>query len=339
MNILITNAAEDKLSSLDIDIIKHITGTYNVNELVDMFSTFFYNKIVIDITAINNNKDVNTFKSLSEGLDTDKLILFLPEGSEFCTTEFLSNLISVGIYNFTTNLDGVKYLIKNSNSYKDVAHIQKLESTGAKPVDTATSAIDMSSSVSDLPNLVTIGIKNATSHAGSTTLTYLLVKELSSIYGKDKVLGIEVDKDDFKYFNAKNLVSTSSNNLRQLITSASEVKIIIIDLNKSTDVSMCNKVVYLLEPSTLQLNRMIDRNKMVLDKLKNELVVLNRSLLSDKDVSDFESESGLRILYNLPPLNDRKRNDVIYDFLVKLNLVNNSNSGDKSSKIFGLFRR
>ena len=49
MNILITNAAEDKLSSLDIDIIKHITGTYNVNELVDMFSTFFYNKIVIDI--------------------------------------------------------------------------------------------------------------------------------------------------------------------------------------------------------------------------------------------------------------------------------------------------
>ena len=339
MNILITNAAEDKLSSLDIDIIKHITGTYNVNELVDMFSTFFYNKIVIDITAINNNKDVNTFKSLSEGLDTDKLILFLPEGSEFCTTEFLSNLISVGIYNFTTNLDGVKYLIKNSNSYKDVAHIQKLESTGAKPVDTATSAIDMSSSVSDLPNLVTIGIKNATSHAGSTTLTYLLVKELSSIYGKDKVLGIEVDKDDFKYFNAKNLVSTSSNNLRQLITSASEVKIIIIDLNKSTDVSMCNKVVYLLEPSTLQLNRMIDRNKMVLDKLKNELVVLNRSLLSDKDVSDFESESGLRILYNLPPLNDRKRNDAIYDFLVKLNLVNNSNSGDKSSKIFGLFRR
>ena len=287
MNILITNAAEDKLSSLDIDIIKHITGTYNVNELVDMFSTFFYNKIVIDIT----------------------------------------------------DLDGVKYLIKNSNSYKDVAHIQKLESTGAKPVDTATSAIDMSSSVSDLPNLVTIGIKNATSHAGSTTLTYLLVKELSSIYGKDKVLGIEVDKDDFKYFNAKNLVSTSSNNLRQLITSASEVKIIIIDLNKSTDVSMCNKVVYLLEPSTLQLNRMIDRNKMVLDKLKNELVVLNRSLLSDKDVSDFESESGLRILYNLPPLNDRKRNDVIYDFLVKLNLVNNSNSGDKSSKIFGLFRR
>lgn len=339
MNILITNTAEDKLSSLDIDIIKHITGTYNVNELVDMFSTFFYNKIIIDITSINNNKDITTFKTLSEGLDTEKLILFLPEGSEFCTTEFLSNLISVGIYNFTTNLDGVKYLIKNSNSYKDVAHIQKLESTGAKPTETATSAIDMSNGVNNLPNLVTIGLKNATSHAGSTTLTYLLVKELSSIYGKEKVLGIEVDKDDFKYFNVKNLVSTSSNNLRQLITSASEAKIIIIDLNKSTDFSMCNKVIYLLEPSTLQLNRMIDRNKLVLEKLKNEFVVLNRSLLSDKDVSDFESESGLKILYNLPPLNDRKRNDVIYDFLVKLNLVNNSNSGDKSSKIFGLFRR
>ena len=115
MNVLITNDAEEKLSSLDIDIIKHITGTYDVKELVDMFSTFFYNKIIIDITSLNNNKDINTFKSLSEGLDTEKLILFLPEKTDFCTTDFLSKLISVGIYNFTTNLDGVKYLLKNSN--------------------------------------------------------------------------------------------------------------------------------------------------------------------------------------------------------------------------------
>ena len=339
MNVLITNNSEDKLSSLDIDIIKHITGSYDVKELVDMFSTFFYNKIIIDITSINNNKDIATFKTLSEGLDTDKLILFLPEGSEFCTTDFLSQLISVGIYNFTTNLDGVKYLIKNSNTYKDVSHIQKLESTGATPTETATTAIDTSSAVNNqLPNLVTIGIKNATSHAGATTLTYLLIKELSSIYGRERVLGIEIDKDDFKYFNVKNMVSTTGGNLRQLITSASEARIIVIDLNKSNDLSMCNKVIYLLEPSTLQLNKMIDRNKFALDKLKNEIVVLNKSLLTNKDVSDFESESGLRILYNLPPLNDRQKNDAINDFLAKINLTQGTDV-TKSNKIFGLFRR
>jgi len=336
LNILITNTSEEKLSSLDIDIIKHISGTYEVKEIVDMFSTFFYNKIIIDITAINNNKNIETFKALSEGVDADKIILYLPEGSEYCTSEFLSNLISVGIYNFTTNLEGIKYLIKNSNSYKDVAHIQKIESTGARPTDSATSAIV---SNDKLTHLITVGIKNATSHAGATTLTYLLTKELSSIYGRDKVLGIEVDKDDFKYFNIKNLVSTGSNNLRQLISSATEAKIIIIDLNKFNDVSMCDKVLYLVEPSTLQLNKMIDRNKFVLDKLKNELVVLNKSLLSNKDLSDFENESGIRIIYNLPPLNDRIKNDVIYDFLVKIGLVSSKNDSNKSNKIFGLFRR
>ena len=338
MNVLITNNSEAKLSSLDIDIIKHITGTYSVKEIVDMFSTFFYNKMIIDITAINNNKDVNTYKSLSEGLDPDKLIIFIPEGSEFCTTDFLSNLISVGIYNFTTNLDGVKYLIKNSNSYKDVSHIQKIESTGATPTGTATSAIENTAPTTELTSMI-IGVKNATMHAGATSLIYMMTKELSSIYGKDKVLAIEVDKDDFKYFSLKNMVTVNSKDLRQFIGEKENVKVLLIDLNKSTDYSMCNKIIYLLEPSTLQLNKMIDKNREILDKLKADRVVLNKSLLSNKDVSDLESESGLKIFYNIPPLNDRKRNDTIVDFLSRLGIIKNSNTSDKSNKIFGLFRR
>lgn len=338
MNVLITNNSEETLSSLDIDIIKHIVGTYNVKELVDMFSTFFYNKMIIDITAINNNKDSNTFKLLAEGLDTDKIILFLPEGSEFCTTDFLSNLVSVGIYNFTTNLDGVKYLVKNSNSYKDVAHIQKLESTGAKPTETASTVINQASNINDDFNTITIGIKNATAHAGATTLIYMMTKELNSIYGKEKVLAVEVERDDFKYFNLKNMVSTNSNNLRQAIANTSGVKIVLIDLNKSNDFSMCNKVLYLLEPSILPLNKMISLNKFALDKLKNEIVILNKSLLSNKDVTDFEFESGIKAFYNMPPLNDRNKNEPIVDFLKKIALIQDNGSSG-SNKIFGLFRR
>ena len=37
MNILITNTLDKELSSLDIDIIKHISGTYSTKEIVDMF--------------------------------------------------------------------------------------------------------------------------------------------------------------------------------------------------------------------------------------------------------------------------------------------------------------
>ena len=79
------------------------------------------------------------------------------------------------------------------------------------------------------------------------------------------------------------------------------------------------------------------RNNTVLDLLKNKKVILNKSLLSSNDVSDFEAETGLRVFYNMPPLDERKKNSIINDFLGKLGLVNSN--GGNSNKIFGLFRR
>ena len=35
------------------------------------------------------------------------------------------NMISLGIYNFTTHLNGVKYLVKKPNTLDDVQHIVK----------------------------------------------------------------------------------------------------------------------------------------------------------------------------------------------------------------------
>lgn len=338
LNILITNNLENELSSLDVDIIKHISGTYSTKEIVDMFRNFFYNKMIIDITAIDGNNDIRNFQTLVDGLEADKLILFLPEGSEYCKANFLSNLISTGIYNFTTNLEGVKYLLKKSNTYSDVSHIQKLGGTNAESTNEAVTVSAATQTMEETIQDTTIvyGIRNATDHAGATTLTYMLVKELSKIYGAEKVLGLEIDKSDFKYFKQKNLFSTTANNARQAI-SQSNAKYIIIDLNKSTDSSMCNAVLYLVEPSIVRLNKMIDRNKLVLEKLKNKMVILNKSLLSNKDVNDLEYESGLKIFYNIPPLNDRKNNEIIVDFLGRINLIQKPNDGDK--KIFGLFRR
>lgn len=341
MNILITNTLDKELSSLDIDIIKHISGTYSTKEIVDMFRNFFYNKMIIDITAIDGNNDIRNFQALADGLETDKIILFLPEGSDFCKANFLSNLISIGIYNFTTNLEGIKYLLKKSNTYNDVSHIQKMGGTGA---ESTNEAVTVSAAVQPVTTeaqtisstTVVFGIRNATDHAGATTLTYMMVKELSRIFGSDKVLGLELDKSDFKYFKQRNLLSTSASNARQVI-GQTNAKYIIIDLNKSTDTSMCNSIIYLVEPSIVRLNKMIDKNRLVLEKLKNKMVILNKSLLSNKDVNDLEYESGLKIFYNIPPLNDRKNNEIIVDFLGRINLIQKPNDGDK--KIFGLFRR
>jgi hypothetical protein len=83
---------------------------------------------------------------------------------------------------------------------------------------------------------------------------------------------------------------------------------------------------------------MIDRHRTLLDKLRSERVMLNNSLLSNKDVNDLEYESGLKFFYNMPPLNDRKNNEIIVDFLGRINLVQRPSSNEDKS-IFGLFRR
>ncbi len=43
MNVVVSNEKKDLLSSLDIDIIKSISGTYNATDIVSMFKSFFYN--------------------------------------------------------------------------------------------------------------------------------------------------------------------------------------------------------------------------------------------------------------------------------------------------------
>ena len=74
--------------------------------------------------------------------------------------------------------------------------------------------------------------------------------------------------------------------------------------------------------------------------LADKKIILNQSLLLNNDVFDFEKETGVKVFYNLPPLDERKRNAIINDLLSKLGLLNpGSRSGVSSNKIFGLFRR
>ena len=66
---------------------------------------------------------------------------------------------------------------------------------------------------------------------------------------------------------------------------------------------------------------------------------MNQSILQNNDICDFESEAGIKIFYNIPPLDERKRNSVIANFLSKLKLINSNSDDSDSGKIFGLFRR
>ena len=242
------------------------------------------------------------------------------------SSSYLSKIISMGIYNFTTTLDGVKYFLDHPNTYKDVAHIQQLN--------------DLSSTISEkvIGGSRIIGIKNVTDHAGSTTLIYMLKRELEQTYGMS-VVAIEVNRHDFLYFNSSNMISVSDENLMTEVVKHKDASIILIDLNDSSNEGACSDVLYLIEPSSIKLNKLMRRDRRIFEELKGRKIILNKSLLSHSDIMDFEYEGKTKVFYNIPPLNDRIKNPVLSDLLSKIGLINKTKGKEEGSKIFGLFKR
>ena len=66
---------------------------------------------------------------------------------------------------------------------------------------------------------------------------------------------------------------------------------------------------------------MMLKTKDLFEKIYGKKIILNKSLLEPKDVTDFEYESHSKILYNMPPLNDRDMNEEIFkEFIEKLDI-------------------
>lgn len=321
MNVIISNERQVELANLDIEIIKSVNGSYETDELIQMFSNFFFGRMILDLTALKNYQDVRNLQKLSMSLDIEKIIVLLPDTPECLAPRFLSKLISMGIYNFTTNLDGVNYLLTNPNTYRDVAHLHQLDEAPAAVVTTA--AVGGGVVVNNIISTGTfiLGIKNVTEHSGATMLIYMLKNELKSM-GKS-VLSIEVDKNDFLYFNDKEMLSVDNNNLANELLRRKDVNVILIDLNKDGNPDLCNEVLYLIEPSTIKLNKMMRRDRKVFEKLAGRKVIITQSILSDSDVKEFEYEAGIKSFFVLPPLDERSKNsEVLQTLLNKLGINN-----------------
>lgn len=333
MNVIIANKYQSLLANLDIDIIKSINGEFDVEEIISNFTNFFYNKMIVDITAIRNYQDINTIQQLSVGLDMSKIILLLDDSEVVNSPMFLSQLVSMGIYNFTRNIDAVKFLVDNPNTYKDVASYHQLNNIPVSTPETGVSPANYNKL-----GLRVIGIKNVTNHAGSTTLTYLLKKHLEKAYS---VVAVEVDSNDFVYFNDKSLKTTSALDLPAFIATNSGNEVILVDLNDKGPISSCTEVIYLIEPGLIKLNKLIRKDHKAFEKLKDKKVVLNRSILNDKDVADFEYESRSKVFYNMPYLDDKlDKSASIDEFLIKLGFtrLESDNEESKNSKLFSIFK-
>lgn len=318
MNVIVSNKKKQMLESLNIEIIKELNGEFDVDEIIDNFKNFFFQRMILDITALKEYTDIRVVQKLSLSLDMNKVILVLDENSNTVSPEFMSKLISIGIYNFTTNLEGVMYLYNSPNSYRDVAHLHIIE----QPVISTAPVVNENGQTVyvEVPvgktNRV-IGFKNITKQSGATTLIYMMKKVLEKNYS---VAAIEVEKSDFKFLNDKELISVTNSTIGEAISKNRNKNVILIDINNSENAStLCEEIIYLIEPSILKLNRLMIVNPKALTNIKGKKVVLNQSLLSGKDIVDFEYESGLKIFQNIPPINERTINSPeLVEFLQKL---------------------
>lgn len=325
MNVIIANKYKEMLMSLDIEVIKSIEGEFDVDEIINSFTNFYFDRMILDITAVKDYTNLDNLQKLSINFDMNKIILLLDDSEESNSKSYLSRLISMGIYNFTRNADGIKYLLENPNTYRDVAHLQSLDATTAYAEESSVTRI--------------IGIKNLTEGAGATTLTYVLKKHLEKNYS---VCAIEVDKRDFEFFDDKNMFSVLSADLAKELMKKKEYNVILIDLNGFTDPDICNETLYLVEPTRVKLNKLLLKDRSVFEKYKKKKVVLNKSNISDSEVKEFEFETKSNIYFNIPSIDERKTSiREINTLLSKLGFVKQSTgieNEDNKNKLLGMFK-
>lgn len=340
MNVIIANQYKDALSDLNIDVIKRMDGVFDVDVIVDTFQNFYYNRMILDMTAVKDYLNIATIQKLSTSLDASKIILLLPDDPRI-NNSYLSKIISLGIYNFTRELSGITYLMENPNQYRDVAQYHDLAAADNNNLQQPQKSNIFSQNPVQQPvnnfSVATrvIGFKDLTEDAGATTLIYMLKRQLSST---KRVLALEVNSNDFTFFNDSELLSITEANFANTKTKFSQFDIVLVDLNNSNFENECSDVIYLLEPSTIKLNSLIRNDRDVLLKIKDQKIVLNKSLLTVSDVKEFEYEAKVKMFYNIPPLDERKDNQMVLDsFLEKLGIFTNNTS--KSGGIFDIFKK
>lgn len=329
MNVIVSNKYQSLLASLNIDVIKSINGEFSVDDLIAQFSTFYYNKMILDITAIKGYEDINIMQNLSVNFDMSKVILLLDDSEVVNSLVYISQLISMGIYNFTNDVNTIKYLIDNPNQYKDVANYHNI--SGFKKPVLNEKAID---NTRGKIGQKIIGFKNVTEHAGATTLIYLLKLHLEKSY---KVKAVEIDKNDFIYFNDESLESISSLGFNDFLSQNSDYDVILVDLNEGNVLEYCHDIVYLIEPGLIKLNKLIRQDNAIFEKLSDKKIVLNRSVLSEKDVMDFEKESGSKVFFNMPCLDDKLDDQKIINIFLT-NLGFSRVEENSSNGIFSIFK-
>ena len=165
---------------------------------------------------------------------------------------------------------------------------------------------------------------------------YMLVKEISK--GK-KVKGIEMFNNDSLYFKDDRIITCQSRvQFETIVKTLKDIDVFIVDLNGSDVKEICNKVIYLVDPGSTKLNKIVKGNQKEYEHLLNCNVVLNRSNIKNDSLKNFEYETHLKIVGNVPNLNERLDSNSELNDLVKF-LVGNIKVKSSHGGLFSFLRR
>ena len=322
MNIVTANKNKAIIDKLEIDIIKRVDGEFEVRDLLSKFVNLYFNKIILDITSIKNYEDVNNLIDLSKAIDPNRIIILLDETPTVNSKLYLSTLVKNGIYNFTRNYEGITYLYEHPAKLEDVQYLMLSEEEEDKEkiaIEQAQNPEQNQDAIQTKERMI-IGISNLTNHAGASSLTNMMVRQLNN-HGYDAV-GFEMFKQDLMFYHDdEHYISILSKlELENKLKLYKGKNCIVIDLNDFTEADKyCDVTLYLIEPSYIMLTKLLRKNKNAFLDHKDDLIVLNKSFVNEQEIPDFEYETKSKIFFNLPPLNDRNVDlDEINQLLSKL---------------------
>lgn len=309
MNVIVSNKYRNELRNIGIDISGVLEGSFTSEQIINAFSNYYYERIILDITSIQNYNNfqhlLDELKKIFSILDVDKTILFIENIPEFNNAIAINNLLNLKIYNYAFELNDVIELYNNPRSSLDIQNSINMPE------------INIKSRV--------IGVKNITSNAGATTLVYMMMKELSKKYD---VKCIEINKNDFKYFQKENMISVSSEVFIDEVLKEPYPDVIFVDQNDYDNDFIIKEKIYLLEPSILKFNKALDLKADLLEFLQDKKVVFNRTSMSLPKLLEFEKENNIKSFDIIRNVNEKDRiNLQILNLLTKLGFdkANNGN--------------
>ena len=124
---MIYNKYKEMLMGLNLEVMKTMEGVYNVDEIIDTFTNFYYDKMILDITAIRDYQNTDNLQKLAMNINMENVIVLLDDSLETNSKTYLSKLISLGIYNFIKAAEGINYLLVHPHTYKDVVNIHNIQ--------------------------------------------------------------------------------------------------------------------------------------------------------------------------------------------------------------------